>query len=449
MSNPAEGVVRSSAPAIDRSLIEAPPIRPTLEGEVIQVTEQSGAANGASSAGMRADTRKTLRPVNPEDLEQPTMGLPKFKQRLENKKATNQKREPVIILPNRQEARLRQRKRIERKRAYLVFVSMGKKRIIMSANSKGGSGKTPDIGYASTIQMDITRVPTLCVDANENIGTMHNLFGLDDREDTLQLRDAVENRHKLSTYADVAQYAYKHPSGVLLISSDAQKAGKHLLEVNAFIHAAEIWNKSFPATYFDIGNGVGDVSNVGSALVANVILFSAYTGKESSFGALVETMIQYQDMNFEDKVNNSFIVINGTQPGETAEDYMKKLAAELVKFPRKGVHNEQTHVTETLERRLGDLGITEDRVFLIPYSDHIQKDSPISVDPEVIGYDTYEAYLDLLIAVYLQDNEYPAMTLESLSVPPPAERAHMASITPPPPYRRAQAGQHAAAQTAH
>ena len=408
------------APAVSRKLVDVSVV-PTEATNESEVSKLSNAEVDGDVGTATSDSSETtvLQPLNPEDKERPTQGIPKLRQEIEDRKAKSAGREPVIIRPNAQEAHQRQLRRIERKKGEVEQLTMGRKRIFFTVNGKGGAGKTPLTGYMCNIQMDITRVPTLCVDANET-GSIHSLFGTT-RENTLQLRNAVYHRRTFSSYDTIAEFAYKHHSGALLIGSDPQKAGKAILTLDAYIEAALIWNKAFPPLYIDSGNGFSDVPVIGSAMVANVMFFVALSEKHSSFEHVVETMIRYQDMGFAAKVNNGFLVINATKPGDTKRFYLDKIAAELTKFPKRDVYNEQTGVTSNVERRLEDLGITEERLFLIPFSPHIKEDGVISTDQNVIGLDTYEAYLDLLIAAYRQYAVYPEMTIESLSVPEPVD----------------------------
>jgi len=415
------GEERQYAPGVSRKLVDvqATTNDPTIENEVGNVSKAASDGKSHHEPSDSSEKVAVLNPANPEDKERPTLGLPKIRQSIEDRLAASKGREPTIFPPNSEEAHQRQLRRISRKQGEVEQVTMGKKRIIFPVNGKGGVGKSPLAGYASNIQMDITRVPTLCVDANKT-GSIHSLFGTT-RENTLQLRPAVYDRQHFANYEAIAEYAFKHPSGTLLIGSDPQKVGKPRLRLAEYIEAIHIWNTAFPPTYIDSGNDFNDVSNIGSAMVANAMIFVALADKPVSFEHLVETMVTYQDMGFGAKVNNGFVVINATNPKDTKRDYLKKIAAELPRFPKKGVYNEQTGMTSNVERRLEDLGITEERLFLIPFSAHIKEDRVISTDPNVIGLGTYEAYLDLIIAVYRQYATYPPMTIKLVKAPEPVD----------------------------
>lgn len=426
MSDQTENQVgRHYAPQVDRSLMEVHKAKPSpaeapAESEATTPTEEvhGTVAQQPARIADHLPSPSQLRPANEEDYEPPTEGRAARIQRAEDAKAAKAGTVAKLILPDAAEARRRQLRRIERKESWVFQLTRRIQRIIMTANTMGGVGKTSDIGYSACIHASIANVPTLCVDANENSGPMYSFFGLQSREGTLQLRDAVHMREDLWNYSalDIAG-AFRHPSGALLIGSDVSRNGKHKLELETFNQALYIWNLPFPLEYVDIGNGLNDPSTIGSAMMATNMNFAAVADRPQSFVHLVETMIEYQNMGFGDKVRNGFIVINGTHPDATPKYYLETIARVLAGFPHRNVYNEATGVYADVPRTLADLGIVEERIFLIPFSQHIKDNKVISTDKDVIGLGTYEAHLDKIIAIYLQNASYPPMSFDSVKQP--------------------------------
>jgi len=319
---------------------------------------------------------------------------------------------PIELTPNKAERFERQLVRIDVKKDLLRQLTITNQRIVTVANSKGGASKTPDMGYLSCIQMDITRDPVLFIDANINAGSAHALFGFN-REETILLRQAVAGRHELNSYSTLAGVTARHPSGTRFIGSDVDGDEDGAFTLSEFNETIRINDGAFHSTYLDNGNGFSDIPNIGCIESANAVVFSALADKPSSLEGLVTTMDRYIDLQFEQKVYNGFVVINATQPGDTKQMYVDKLAACMKKQPSRLVT--RNGVTETVERDLSELKLTMDRIFMIPFSQHIRDDKVISTDPAVIGYDTYEAFLDILIAMFERNTKYSVRNLRHIA----------------------------------
>jgi MinD-like ATPase involved in chromosome partitioning or flagellar assembly len=340
---------------------------------------------------------------------------------------------PLEVPPGKAEAFERQVGRIKEKQAKVAELTETRSRIIVPVNAKGGAGKTPSMGYLSCIQADITRDPVVFVDANTNMGTADYIFGID-RKSTILLREAVTRRHELDNYTAFKSVARRHPSGVRFVGSDVDEdandpsvaavymdsnaeekklLGFNLTEFNDMIG---IHAKTFHTVYIDNGNGFADVTNLGCVESANALIFSALTDKPTSFAGLIITMNKYIELGFGAKVKNGFIVINATKPGDTKEMYIDRLQKELTQlYPTRKVTNHETQVTHEVDRTISEFGITEDRLFLVPFSQHIRDDKVISTDPTVIGYDTYESFLDILIAIFKQNAKYAPIQVRNVA----------------------------------
>lgn len=279
-------------------------------------------------------------------------------------------------------------------------------RLVATANSKGGVGKSPLTAYLACIAQQVSRDPMLLIDANESVGTAHELFGVE-RNETILLRQAVAERHLLRSYSMLAERATKHlETGVRIIGSDFHTEGTMPFDLGSFEEMGLITDSTVHSTFLDTGNGFTDVSNIGSVDIANALLFPALAGKQPSFDGLAKTMLKYSQEGFTDKVKNGFVVINATEPGATKQEFLDLIEKEAGRNPYT-TYNSQTGVKADAYLTVEDLGIVEERLFLIPFSAYIAGDGVVSPDPRVIGYDTYEAFLSILVAVYRQNATYP------------------------------------------
>lgn len=344
--------------------------------------------------------------VSEHVYEPPTEGWPAIQYGLQqNLQKVVKSYQPRELEPNVAEKFKRQQVRIANKQEELRHLTVTNQRIVSSVNAKGGVGKTPDVSYLSCIQMDVTRDPVQFIDANKNAGSANILFGIS-RHSTILLRQAVSRRRELTGYTDHAKVEAKHKSGVRFIGSDLEENATTGFSVEDFNEMVEINAKAFHSLYLDNGNGFSDVTNMGCLHSANALIFSALSDKPSSFEGLIITMIKYIELGFEAKVLNGFIVINATSPNETKQMYIDRIAETLRNHPPRRIFDPRTQITEDVEWTIRDLGISEDRLFLVPFSQHIKDDKVISTEPEVIGYDTYEAFLDILIAMFRQNAYY-------------------------------------------
>lgn len=314
-----------------------------------------------------------------------------------------------------------QLKRIETLIERLKFLTVKNERIIAILNSKGGAGKTPILAYLSCIHKKVTEEPVIFIDANENVGTAHLWFGIE-RSLTLLLQEAVLERQQLTSYSRIARKgAAKHLQSSTRFIGSNRKRGKPF-DSNQFIEMVRIVNESFNSTYLDTGNGFDSQSNIGTVEIANALLFPIIANNPGTYNGLVLSMQNYIEEGHGEKVRNGFIVVNATQPGDTKEKFLDIIRTELTKHPVP-TYNEVTRITRDIIPTLDDFGIDPDRLFMIPYSEYIAAPqiNVITTDPSEIGYDTYEAMLNLLVAIFEQNAVYDprnnVQSIESTSMP--------------------------------
>jgi hypothetical protein len=276
-------------------------------------------------------------------------------------------------------------------------------RVICVINSKGGAGKTPiATGLAATIQWAIK---TICgiIDANENNGTTGKRLAID-REGLLLLRGAIANMDAISNLNKMSMVLGKHDqTGLIALLSDPS-ATNNGFTLEQFVMLATVFLGNVHSGVLDTGNGNEHPANEGSFQVADVALFAALAPKPESFEGVVSSMEAYYQLGYTEKVRSSYIVISATGKKDTKEKFYKmlqNLVTELLP--------EKSSSTEARDKKMEELGITLENIFLIPFSQYIQGDiydtvvPAVDMDPRVTGIDTLIAFAELAIAIFLRD----------------------------------------------
>ncbi|GAC1369943.1 MAG: hypothetical protein NVSMB39_2290 [Candidatus Saccharimonadales bacterium] len=267
-----------------------------------------------------------------------------------------------------------------------------KQRIVAVLNSKS-AGKTAFTDYFAATVAFTADLPVGVIDTNENNGTTAKLLGVS-HEDTISLRHAIRDRENLKTPGNFFQIVGIHAKyPVLVIASDPNT--QEPIDKADFIDMVKIAHGDVNLTVLDCGNGTSWSSNVGSVEVATDLVFVARADDEydegpvdsnDTFDNMVSTMWYYAQ-DFSEKVAKSFVVINAVRSGQD-KDYCLERIREAAK-----------KIKTTPE----ELGITKERMFLMPYSKHIARNRVVDLDPEVLGYTTRIAYSEVAKAILGQD----------------------------------------------
>lgn len=285
----------------------------------------------------------------------------------------------------------------------LNHIAKTTQRIICVINSKGGAGKTPvATGLAATMQWSIK---TICgiIDANENNGTTGKRLGIS-RDGLLLLRGAMANLDAISNLNKMSMRLGKHDqTGLIALLSDPS-ATNDRFTLEQFTKLANVFFGNVHSGVLDTGNGNEHSANEGSFQFADVALFSAWAPKADSFEGLVSSMDAYYKLGYEDKVRSSYIVISATDKKDTKDKFYKmleNLVGELVE--------DEPGSTVNRDRKMKELGITHDNMFLIPFSEYIQGSvtgtvvPAVDMDPRVTGVDTLIAFAELALAIFLRE----------------------------------------------
>ena len=164
-------------------------------------------------------------------------------------------------------------------------------------------------------------------------------------------------------------------------ANDIVSGSQHLTNEDAEIMLQTI-DSNTEYHYIDTANDITDPVTLAAVQAADVLVFTAYVGIHDSLRQLAIGMETLRQHGFKDKVNTSVVVISGAPKGADLSTYHKYLN-------RVNIRDEviqQYHF--------------EGPFLHIPYDEVIRRDT--EVDLEALDPDTYQAYLELNIAIFEQ-----------------------------------------------
>jgi hypothetical protein len=332
----------------------------------------------------------------------PRRGLPKFRYNFKLFFTRfNQSWTPVVPEMNRADRRQYDR---EMRITNIRKLSTHNQRIVAALNSVA-AGKTPLIAFLSCLLQSLTLEPVLAIDAKESTGTLNVYFDVE-KQNTLLVRGAAQKRTRLNTWASVADVTSKHLLyGTRIIGSNVSADEANSVSLDEFKDMVANVKQGFMSVFLDGGNWDGHPFNRGTADRANQLLFPALAQKPDSFKGLAETMFSYYQMGFPAKVCRGLVVINASRKNESKEFFLDKIKQEVgkIKFSEARVEGGVT-VKETLT--VDHLGISLKNIYLIPYSEYIATHQYVLLEPETIGYGTYDAMLEILEAILFENVTY-------------------------------------------
>ncbi len=275
-----------------------------------------------------------------------------------------------------------------------------KQHVTAVVNSKGGSAKTPVSVYAAVTLNTATRHPTLLVDANENDGGTSHAVGVE-RVETASILDVVHNPDGFHVPAEIWGKLFKTPPdlSVYVVSSVPNGQMYDGISKEAFAAAYQrLKYHGAHSMFIDCGNGSVVPTNHAAVNVASTLTFSAVIDDPASLRGILTTMLAYTNRGYEPKVRKALITVSKCE-GQTSEYIYKMLQDEArnTTFKHDG-HDEISNLT------LDMFDIKPERIFPIPFDDYIASRRPAQFGS--IELATQIAYLEYLVAMYSQDEDY-------------------------------------------
>src|SRR6185312_5333635 len=176
--------------------------------------------------------------------------------------------------------------------------------------------------------------------------------------------------------------------GVRVISADSIiEKGKKIHGVDAKKILAVV-NQNSEYHFVDTANDIIDTVTLAVIEDVDVLVFTANVAVHDSLRQLAISMGTLRQQGFADKVNHSVVVISNIPEGAELEDFWRYL----------NYHNISDVQTESLEH------LFKGQFLGIPADPIIARDT--EVDLEALAWDTYQAYLELDIAIFQMAPEF-------------------------------------------
>lgn len=260
-------------------------------------------------------------------------------------------------------------------------------------NTKGGASKTPTAVHAAEVLSEYSRTLTVLVDGNQAAGTCAARYGLDygDTVTTHQLARNIRDDEQLAHRDFRSQITQARPSakGVRVVSAESIVDDQRQLSGKGMARVLELMSHNSEYLVLDTGNNVVESLARAIGAFADVFVFTANAQNDATRGndtlrKIATTMDTLRKLGFEDKVNNSVVVISNMPSGKELDDYRLYL-------------NEVT-LDDKIKRQLE---YKFDGKFVgVPHDAHVARDG--IVDLEALNWETLQAYIAVVSAILEQ-----------------------------------------------
>lgn len=254
---------------------------------------------------------------------------------------------------------------------------------------KGGAATTTTMIHSASIMADLTRTMLVASDFNPASGTAGVRLGKDYGE-TMTLKELKEILDTIEAPADIIPRLRPTRYGVRVLSANDYTADPSESYGTTTKKMLEILKRYSEYHFIDTANDITTPSMKEVLSSADVLVFTANASVKDSLPQL-GTAMQAARISFGAKVANSIAVISNIPEGKTAEDYRK--------------YTDHVNSKDEVVEKYGFRG----PILTIPHDPLVARDT--EVDLEVLGWETYQAYLDL----NLRCLEHGKTTLRSVS----------------------------------
>lgn len=316
----------------------------------------------------------------------PTMGWPAFwwkvistVNRAANPPKLNKKEAEMLRLRAEADERVRIRtESIQRLREYSDKVPS---LTVVFIGVKGAAGTTTTTAYSCSVLGDITRSNVIPTDLNPAQGTLAPRLGKDYGQ-TTTLRELLHDLDSFENFKHFIRNIRPTRYSVRPISAnDIVGVNEHLNREDA-LRILRTININTEYHYVDTANDITDEVTLAAVESADVLVFTGFVHIHDSLRQISVGMETLRRHGFTEKVNNSVVLISGLAAGERIEDYRKYI-------DRVNIRDEVIAHYDFFGPLLG-----------VPYDPVIRLDT--EVDLEALAWETYQAYLELDLAIFEQ-----------------------------------------------
>lgn len=246
---------------------------------------------------------------------------------------------------------------------------------------KGAAATTTTVANASSVAANNIRANLIASDLNPAQGTLAARLGKDYNQ-TITLRELRENLDDLAAFRAFIRKVRPTKYSVRPISADDIVSGEQHLTAEESARMLDVINANTEYHYIDTANDITHPAVLEAVKRADVLVFTAFTGIHDSLRHIASGMETLRQHGFRAKVDRAVVVISGLTSDDRIEDYHKYIN-------RVNIRDE---VIQHFEFHGPFLGI--------PYDETIRRDT--EVDLEALNWETYQAYLELNIAIFEQ-----------------------------------------------
>lgn len=304
------------------------------------------------------------------------------------------------------------------------------KRIYGIFASKGGSGKTPTSAQLAALFKYATQLSTLIGDFNHNNGTTGKRMGVERSGKNVKLLFDVLRDHSLIENHDTATDHFpKHKEtkvDVLLSNNTSnQSEGDEKPAVRQVIDTLFKLKDAYNAVFCDTGNGNAHPINEGAMFSCDVAGFTLMADKKDQFLPLLDTLIEFAKLGHHEKVKAAPKIICATRKDDKPSKFLERfrvsveeyLGSESMKWcyvspgtdmdriidyrtDLKDVEAQKAAVdaqkASMVEQLMVDHGITENNIFMVPFSAYIHTNGITSLKRRNTGMPALIAYARIL-----------------------------------------------------
>ncbi|MGV9001816.1 MAG: hypothetical protein ACOH18_02580 [Candidatus Saccharimonadaceae bacterium] len=310
------------------------------------------------------------------------------------------------------------------RRPHMKRNAVRKPRIVTVLNPKGGSGKTPTAAYLAIYAQEYTGNPCTLIDMNQNFGSTWRWVGVS-QSDTITVYYAVTSSPFSNIDEFHAKTAIHQETGLRFIGSEdmdtttavgaiIQKDQSSLPDeevrmsvfrrFRAFIRNIKRFSHS---VFIDTGNGMSHASHTAAVDAGDVLVFPANWNNDDDIAGIQEGVHGYITRGYGPKLRQrAFYVVYGApdlDKGVIYEKFCERVFAAYVaaNFESGTLSAMNSEYRQQKAREYAEnIGITIDRLYLVPWSKYIAQKHVASADIAKVGVPTSLAFIHVLDDIY-------------------------------------------------
>jgi MinD-like ATPase involved in chromosome partitioning or flagellar assembly len=313
----------------------------------------------------------------PADVDIPTMGWPKLKYKMLSAAG----RPDIVPQLSPKEERQIQRERAEN---YLMELSDKVPSLTTCfINAKGGAATTTTMAHVASVMAEVLRATVVGTDFNMASGTSGVRLGRD-YDQTVTLRELLAVVDKSDeTFKSFISRIRPTRFGVRVISSDSIiKGERNRLSGAGAAKLLDAVGRNSEYHLIDTANDITSTVTEEVVKACDILVFTANVRIKDSLRQLAISEETLREWGFQDKVDNSVVVISNIPHGKDLDDYRRYI----------NLHDYKDNLVREIPFKGQTLGV--------PHDPYIALDREVNL--EELEWHTAQAYLAIAIAIFEQ-----------------------------------------------